>query len=86
MKIFIIAALIIIGVTALILLVLHIKTGKVFKSLLLHAAIGLILFAAIDLAAPLTGIKIPVNLYSVTSAAVLGAPAVCGFLIINLIL
>lgn len=86
MKILIISAIAVLGISALILLLLHIRTLKPVRSILLHAGIGLAFLVAVNLLSRFTGIKIPVNLYSVLSSAVLGVPAVCGFLILNLIL
>lgn len=86
MKILLIAALTVLCIAAFILLILHIKTRKPFRSLILHSALGLAFLAAVDLLSFFTGIAIPINAYSLTSSAVFGMPAVCGFLILNLIL
>ena len=86
MKILFVSFIVLLSVTALILASLHIKTLKPLRSFLLHAAIGTAVFAAVNLLSRFTGIKIPLNMYSAVSACVLGAPAVCGFLILNLIL
>lgn len=86
MKIFIIALISVLSVTALTLLIFHIKTLKPFRSILLHAGIGLTLLISLNLLTRFTGIRIPINPISIISAATLGAPAVCGYLILNLIL
>lgn len=86
MKIYLICAASVLGVLSLILLILHIKTLKPLRSILLHALLGFAALAVINLTARYTGVKIPVNLYSVIGSGVFGIPAVCGFLILNLII
>ena len=71
---------------ALALAFLHIKTLKPLRSFLLHAALGLGFMTVFNLLSSFTGLKIPVNVYSVLSGAVFGVPAVCGILILNLII
>lgn len=86
MKILIISACAVLSIAALIILILHIRTLKPLRSILIHALLGWICFAAVNLLARFTGIKIPINGYTVLGTAIFGLPAVCGFLILNLIL
>lgn len=85
MKILIILSVAVVSLSALLLVGLHIKTLKPFRSFLIHAATGIAVLVLINLLERFTGIRIPVNLYTVLSACVLGSPAVFGFLILNLI-
>ena len=86
MKIILIISVVLLSATSLILLAMHIGTLKPFKSICVHAAIGIGLLVLINLLSRYTGIRIPVNIYSVILSGVLGAPAVCGILILNLLL
>lgn len=75
----------VIAVGAVALLIFAAKTGKLFKTLLLNAFLGIAVMAIIDLTAKFTGVHIPVNQYTVAGSAVFGIPAVCGFLILPII-
>lgn len=86
MKILFIVACILTGMAAFVILILHIRTRKPLRSVLLHAALGLGFLVAVNLLSRFTGVSIPVNAYSTVSSAVFGIPAVCGYLILNLIL
>lgn len=75
----------VIAIGALALLIFSAKTGKLFKTLILNAFIGIAVMAVIDLTAKFTGVHIPVNWWTVGGSAVFGIPAVCGFLILPII-
>ena len=75
----------VIAIGALALLIFSAKTGKLFKTLILNAFMGIAVMAVIDLTAKFTGVHIPVNWWTVGGSAVFGIPAVCGFLILPII-
>ena len=75
----------VLAIGALALLIFAAKTGKLFKTLILNAFMGIAVMAVIDLIAKFTGVHIPVNWWTVTGSAVFGIPAVCGFLILPII-
>lgn len=80
-----ISALVVLSVTALILLVLFIKSRKPMKSLILNAFSGIITLILINLTTSFTGIHIPVNWWSVTASAGLGLPGVIGLVLLQII-
>ena len=59
------------------------KTKKFFKNLLLNAIIGIGVLFLLMFLKNITGIYIPINKYTFTSAAVGGIPAISGILILN---
>ena len=72
------------AVYTLIFLGLCVKSGKFFKTILLFAASGVGCMVLVALVSPLTGVKIPFNLWTVGTSAVLGIPGVIGLLFMNL--
>ena len=86
MKIILICFFAVLAVFAFVLLILHVKTLRPVRSMLIHAALGLLFTAVINLTSRFTGIAIPINPYTLCSVSVLGVPAVCGILVLNLIL
>ncbi|MGI6279807.1 MAG: pro-sigmaK processing inhibitor BofA family protein [Acutalibacteraceae bacterium] len=85
MKAFNIFTIIILSIFFLGILLFSIKSHKFIKILLFNAFIGVCILAIIDLTAKFTGIYIPVNIYSVVGSATFGVPAVCGFLLLQII-
>lgn len=83
LKIFAIAVL---SLGALILLGLYIRGRKPIKSLILNALSGIAAIVIINLTTKFTGIHIPVNWWSVISASGLGAPAVIGIILLQIII
>lgn len=61
------------------------RGGKAILRLLLHSALGLAVLTAVNLTCPFSGVHIPINEWSVSSAAAFGMPAVCGLLILQLL-
>lgn len=77
------------GFTALctlLLLLFLLKGRKPFKTALLNIVFGLVGLAAVDLTTVYTGAHIPVNPGTAAGCAVFGLPAVCGFLLLRLML
>lgn len=69
----------------LVLLILHIKSRRPFRSAVINALIGLAAFAAVNLTVRFTGVRIPVNIYTVPGCAVFGIPAVMVFVIFQVL-
>ena len=80
-----ISALVVLSVTALILLVLFIKSRKPIKSIVLNAFSGIITLILINITTSFTGIHIPVNWWSVAASAGLGLPGVIGLILLPMI-
>ena len=70
-------------ITELVFLVLAIKSRKPLTVIFGNALLGIGAIIIINLTAKYSGCYIPVNLYSVSGAALLGLPAVAGLLIMN---
>lgn len=56
------------------------KTGRPLKNAFYLLAISFITLAIINLTAPFSGVYVPVNPYSVTTAAVYGLPGIAGII------
>lgn len=82
MKIVVISLL---SVFALILLFLHIKSRRPLRSAAINAFLGLAAFLLVNLSFRFTGVRIPVNVYTVPAAAVFGIPAVCVLTVLGII-
>ncbi len=59
-------------------------SGKPIKHILLNAAFGLFGLFAVNITSYFTGIKIPVNIFTVLGSTFYGIPADVFFLIMNL--
>lgn len=86
MKAFFIILIILLSIFFLTILLFAIKSRNFFKTLLFNAFLGMCVLAIIDLTGKFTGIFIPINEYSVAGSGTFGIPAVCGFLILQIIL
>lgn len=62
------------------------RGGKALLRLLLHAVLGIAALAAINLSGILIGVHIPVNFWSVGASAAFGIPAVCGQLLLQMLI
>lgn len=71
---------------ALVILFLHIKSRRPLKSAAVNALLGVLAIVIINLTAKYTGVHIPINVYTVPSAAVFGIPAVCAFIVFGTII
>ena len=65
----------------LVLAVLHIKSRRPFRSAVINALLGVAALAAVNLTARFTGVRVPLNIYTVPSSAVFGIPAVMTFVV-----
>ncbi|MBO5321752.1 MAG: pro-sigmaK processing inhibitor BofA family protein [Clostridia bacterium] len=78
--------IVIFSVFALAVLFFMIKSHKLFRTLIFNAFLGLCVLAIIDLTSKLTGLYIPINWYSVGGTAIFGIPAVCLFLVLQILI
>ena len=78
-----IIAIIWLSLCALVLLVLHIKSHKMIKSIFLNAILGFAAIAVINLTQKFTGVHIPLNWWTVGGSGVLGLPCVCGIVLLQ---
>lgn len=81
MKIFSVIIISLLSVFALILLLLHIKSRRPIKSAAINALLGIAAIAVINLTFRFTGVRIPLNIYTVPSALVFGIPACAAFIV-----
>ena len=83
MKVLGILAIIWFSIFALILLVLHIKSHKMIKSIFLNAVLSFLAIAIINLTEKFTGVFIPLNWYTVGGSGIFGLPCVCGIVLLQ---
>lgn len=74
------------SVCALVLLVLHIKSHKIIKSVFLNAALGLAAVALVNVTRKFTGVHIPLNWWTVGGSGIFGIPCVCGIILAQIII
>lgn len=81
-----IIAVVWLSLCALVLLVLHIKSHRIIKSVFLNAILGFTAVAVINLTQKFTGVHIPLNRLTVIGSGIFGLPAVCGTILAQIIL
>lgn len=86
MKILLISLICLISISALIILLMALYSGRPIKWLFLNALAGVSALIIINLLKKYTGVYIPINAYSLFGATAFSLPAVIGFLILNLII
>lgn len=79
------SVIVLLGIASFLIFVFSIKSKKFLRIIMFNAFMGLALLSLIDLTAKFTGVYIPVNQYTVSGGAVLGVPALCGFLLLKFI-
>lgn len=80
-----ILAIIWLSLCALALLVLHIKSHKLLKSIILNALLGFAAITLINLTQKFTGVSVPLNWYTVSGTGTFGLPCVCGIILLQII-
>lgn len=78
-----IIAIVWLSLCAFVLLILHIKSHKMIKSIFLNAILGFSAIAVINLTQKFTGVYIPLNWYTVGGSGVFGLPCVCGIILLQ---
>ncbi len=86
MKVLGILTIIWLSFCALALLVLHIKSHKLLKSIILNALLSFAAIALINLTQKFTGVFVPLNWYTVGGSGIFGIPCVCGIILAQIII
>lgn len=86
MKIYMYSILAAAIISELFVLFFCLKSGKPIKNLLLSAICGIAAIIAVNLTTRFSGVHIPVNPYSVVSSSIFGIPAVCGMVIMGMLI
>ena len=81
-----IIAIIWLSLCAFILLILHIKSHKMIKSIFLNALLGFAAIAVINITQKFTGVHIPLNWWTVGGSGVFGLPCVCGVILLQMLI
>ncbi len=85
MKIFLIVFLVVLAILELVIIGLAVYSGKPIKRLVINAILGLIVLAIIDLTTKYSGVKIPINIFSIVGITAFSLPAVIGFLLLQVL-
>lgn len=83
MKILAVVLISVLSVFALIIFALHIKSRRPLRSAGINALMGIAALVAVNLTARFTGVRIPVNIYTLPGAAVFGLPACAAFVLLQ---
>ena len=86
MKVFAIILITVISLFAAALLFLHIKSRRPLRSAIINALLGIAALAAVNLTHRFTGVRIPINIYTVPSVAVFGIPACAAMVVFQMII
>ncbi len=86
MKIFLIISLLVAVVFSVWLIVICAKSKKPIKCFFVLLFLGLACLFAINLLSRFTGVKIPINIYTVGVGSMLSVPGIIGLLIMNILL
>ena len=81
-----IIAIIWLSMCAFALLILHIKSHKLIKSIMLNALLGFTAIAIINLTKKFTGVFVPLNWWTVGGSGIFGLPCVCGVVLLQILL
>lgn len=73
------------SLSALVLLVLHLKSHRFIKSVILNALLGFAAIAIINLTQKFTGVFVPLNWWTVGGSGIFGLPCVCGIVLLQLL-
>ncbi len=81
-----IAAIVFLSVCAFVLLIFHIKSHRPLRSMILNALLGIAAVIIVNATQKFTGVQIPVNWWTVGGSSIFGIPAVCGTIILQMII
>ena len=84
LKILGIIAIVWLSLCAFALLILHIKSHKIIKSIFLNALLGFAAIIVINLTRKFTGVYIPLNWWTVGGGGIFGLPCVCGIILLQI--
>lgn len=74
------------SVCAFTLLILHVKSHKMIRSVFFNAFLGIMAIIIINATQKFTGVFVPLNWYTVGGSSVLGLPCVCGVVLLQIIM
>ncbi len=86
MKIFGILACVWLSLCAFALLITHIKSHRLLKSVISNAFLAFAVIIIINLTKKLTGVYVPLNWWTVTGSGIFGIPCVCGIILLQIII
>lgn len=75
-----------VSVCAFILLILHIKSHKITKSLFFNALLGISAVILINITRKFTGVHIPINWWTLGGGGIFGIPCVCAVVLAQIII
>lgn len=77
---------VLLGMSAFVLLIFAISSRKPVRCIMLSAALGVGAMIILNLLSPLSGVRIPVNLYTVTAAGAFGIPGLIGTVLLQTVM
>ncbi|MDO4608017.1 MAG: pro-sigmaK processing inhibitor BofA family protein [Clostridia bacterium] len=86
MKVLGILAVVWLSVCAFVLLILHIKSHRMFKSIFLNAVLSFAVIAIINLTQKFTGVAVPLNWWTAVGSGTLGIPCVFGIVVLQILI
>lgn len=86
MQFFTIFSICVLSITLIAILIVCLKSGRFLKSFFLNAIIGIAVLIIINLLSRFTGVKIPVNEYTVPFCALCGIPGIILLTLLPLII
>ena len=79
-------AIIWLSLCAFALLILHIKSHRMIKSIFINAFLGIAAIALINVTQKLTGVHIPINWWTVGGCGIFGIPCSIGIVLLQILI
>ncbi len=86
MKVLGILAVIWLSLCAFALLIIHIKSHRILRSIALNAVLAFAAILIINITKHFTGVYIPLNWWSVSGCGIFGLPCVCGIILLQILI
>lgn len=80
-----IGVIILLGISALIMMILYLLSKNPIKTLLVNILFGATVLIILNFTTKYTGIRIPINPYTLIGCTVYGTPGVVGYLLSSII-
>ena len=80
-----IGVIILLGISALIIMIFLLLSKKPLKTLFINILINFTILFLINFTTKYSGIKIPINLYTLIGCTVYGTPSIVGYLLLPII-
>ena len=84
LKVLGIIAIVWLALGAFVLLVLHLKSHRLIRSIILNALLGFVAIAIINITQKFTGVFVPLNWYTIGGSGIFGLPCVCGVVLLQI--